>query len=216
MRLTKSLVHKILSMPDPWAVGNQVLYDLCQHHPKHTVDAEIIAKVWLIGRAYSASVERGRRSADGATASNEQFYTATLPKALRESSLDEDLACLVDAPPDWTPTTVTAVLNAHANLTRVFYNITKKNKRSLASKYLHFHSPELFFIFDSRAALSIRRLGLSPRKIRVPAKADSAYARFISDALGVIDHLTKVNTRRILPRDLDRLLLQGHDADSIG
>lgn len=47
-----------------WDLGNRVLYDLCQSHPEHTRDDEIVAKIWLIGRSYAASIER-RKNAMG-------------------------------------------------------------------------------------------------------------------------------------------------------
>lgn len=43
------------------------------------------------------------------------------------------------------------ILYIHKFLTDLFYELTGLNKRSLASKYLHFHCPDLFFIYDSRA-----------------------------------------------------------------
>jgi hypothetical protein len=44
--------------PWPWDLGNSVLYDLCRKHPSHKTADEILAKVWLIGRSYAASIER--------------------------------------------------------------------------------------------------------------------------------------------------------------
>ena len=59
MRLTAKMVeHALSDDADPWRIGNQVLYDLCSRYPMHKHPAEIVAKVWLIGRSYSASVER--------------------------------------------------------------------------------------------------------------------------------------------------------------
>ncbi|MCI0640696.1 MAG: hypothetical protein L0Y72_16605 [Gemmataceae bacterium] len=46
--------------PWVWDLGNAALYDLCQEHPGHKKRDEIIAKIWLIGRSYSASIERRR------------------------------------------------------------------------------------------------------------------------------------------------------------
>ena len=63
MRLTAKLLQRALSKDDPWSIGNQVLYDLCRRYPYHVVDAEIVATIWLIGRAYAASIERGRGKA---------------------------------------------------------------------------------------------------------------------------------------------------------
>ena len=94
MRLTAKLLHRTLSKDDPWSIGNQVLYDLCLRYPYHAVDAEIVAKIWLIGRAYAASIERGRGKAADSGLSNDRFYTGAVPKALRKSRLDEKLKAL--------------------------------------------------------------------------------------------------------------------------
>ena len=84
MRLTKKMVQRALAKDEPWCIGNQVLYDLCRRYPYHTVNAEILAKIWLIGRAYSASIERGRGKAPGAEWPNDRFYTKAVTGALRD------------------------------------------------------------------------------------------------------------------------------------
>src|SRR5437762_51878 len=71
----ESLRHAQRDELDPWRLGNQALYDLCRKYPRHVDDAEIIAKVWLIGRTYAASIERGKGNAVGANVSNDRFYT---------------------------------------------------------------------------------------------------------------------------------------------
>lgn len=43
------------------------------------------------------------------------------------------------------------VSSTHKWLTNIFCEITDLEKRSLASKYLHFHYPHLFYIYDSRS-----------------------------------------------------------------
>ena len=50
-------INKALQ-PSPWSLGNQVLYDLCQDNFKHDSNEKTLAKVWLIGRSYSAVPER--------------------------------------------------------------------------------------------------------------------------------------------------------------
>jgi hypothetical protein len=35
----------------PWILGNDILYQLCESHPEHAADDVIIAKFWLIGRS---------------------------------------------------------------------------------------------------------------------------------------------------------------------
>ncbi len=94
MKLTAAMVRKSQSDDDPWRVGNQLLYDFCRQHPRHVVDAEIVAKVWLIGRAYSASLERGRGDVGGTDVTNDGFYTEHVTRVLRNFSLDKKLKAL--------------------------------------------------------------------------------------------------------------------------
>jgi hypothetical protein len=182
------------------------LYDLCQRYPRHTIDSEIVAKIWLIGRAYSASIERGRGKASDSGLSNDRFYTVAVPKALRESRLDEKLGALANLK-ETKESNVGPVLDAHTHLVHLFHGLTDKSKRSLASKYLHFHRPDLFFIYDSRAVSGIRAFGIPGRTIEVPPRADPAYARFVSAAIGVREYVRSRFGNGLSPRQLDRLLL---------
>lgn len=68
-----------------WDLGNQVLYDLCRDHPRHNSADVVIAKVWLIGRSYSAAIER-RRSP---TAYGDSFYTKHVAPAVLVSNIDD-------------------------------------------------------------------------------------------------------------------------------
>ena len=206
MRLTAQLVRRILSQDDPWSIGNRVLYDLCRRYPHHTVDAEIVAKIWLIGRAYAASIERGRGKAAGSGLSNDQFYTEAVPKALRTSRLDEKLEALAKLK-ETNESNVGQVLDAHAHLVHLFHGLTNKSKRSLASKYLHFHRPDLFFIYDSRAVSGIQALGIRGRVIDVHSGADREYARFVGAAIGIREYVRSRFETELSPRQLDRLLL---------
>ena len=114
MQLNRKSVQRACN-DDVWSIGNQALYDLCQRHPKHVVDAEIVAKVWLIGRAYSASVERGRGKANDAALSNDRFYTEAVPRALRVSELDRRLNELSGF--EWVDeSNAASILDAHAHL----------------------------------------------------------------------------------------------------
>ncbi len=214
MGLTKRLVQRVLSEADPWCIGNEVLYDLCRRYPRHTVDAEIVAKVWLIGRAYSAALERGRGKASGSDLSNERFYTEATPKALRKSCLDDDLDALARLK-EANASNVAPILAAHAHLVGLFYDLTNKSKRSLASKYLHFHLPNLFFIYDSRAALGIRALGIPRQVVNVPPGADPEYAQFVSAAIGVRQFVLSQFGARLSPRQLDRLLLSTFESRDV-
>ena len=206
MRLTAKLLQRTLSKDDPWRIGNKVLYDLCRRYPYHTVDAEIVAKIWLIGRAYAASIERGRGKAADSGLSNDRFYTGAVPKALRKSRLDEKLKALAKVR-ESNASNTGPVPDAHAHLVHLFHGLTSKNKRSLAAKYLHFHRPDLFFIYDSRAVSGIRALEIPRLAIDVPPGADRKYARFVGAAIGVREHVRAQFRKGLSPRELDRLLL---------
>lgn len=180
----KAWVRRAQSERDPWRVGNEALYELCRTHPRHRDKADIIAKVWLIGRAYSASLERSRSKAGGAEVDNDEFYTGRLTEVIRASELDRKLKALKPAS-DVNVSNVSKVLDVHACVMNLFKVLIGKIERSLASKYLYFHRPNFFFIFDSRAKEGIARLKLTPRSIRVPVGADVQYATFVAHALGL-------------------------------
>lgn len=206
MKITKKLVRLAVSGDDPWALGNKTLYELCRRHPTHTDTAEIVAKVWLIGRAYSASIERARGKAESAGLSNDRFYAEAVPDAHRECGIDEQLEKVAKFNLE-DPAAIPATLAAHACLVKTFLALTNKEKRSLASKYLHFHLPDFFFIFDSRAAASIRALGVKPIAVKFPRIADRQYAQFVQAAIGLRAYVEKEFGDRLTPRQLDRLLL---------
>ena len=57
-----------------------------------------------------------------------------------------------------TPESFENSSEAHARTTELFTKIRGLEKRSLASKYLHFHVPGLFFIYDARAIAGMRKV----------------------------------------------------------
>jgi hypothetical protein len=70
-----------------WDVANQVLYAFCKQHPNHDDEAVNIAKVWLIGRAYAAAIERGSKSEH----QGDDLYTKRVGPTLKEYGMDEVL-----------------------------------------------------------------------------------------------------------------------------
>jgi hypothetical protein len=117
--------------PSPWDLGNDVLYDLCRRYPHHRLPAEIIAKVWLIGRAYAAPVERGRPN-DGT--SSESFYAQTLVRKDREvrwSSLDARLEQIDAMSHCETSEDAAAVPGTHDSLSSIFREASGRSNRSL-------------------------------------------------------------------------------------
>src|SRR5882757_2268493 len=72
-----------------WDLANKTLYNLCRNNFEHDTEGKILAKVWLIGRAYSVAIERRKNKSD----INENFYIKTVAPTFKKSSLDK---CLND------------------------------------------------------------------------------------------------------------------------
>ena len=190
-----------------WEFGNSILYQMCKDNPKHDQADVVVGKIWLIGRSYAAAIER-RKNADDFLG-DDFYYEAVAPKMLViGKELDERLSCLnntygliVDCVPE--------ILSTHKFLMDTFTELTGLEKRSLASKYLHFHCPEKFFIYDSRARMAIGKLVKRPDKgilAEVP-DYDPEYGDFICRMLELQEYLDEQIGIYELPRKLDSFLL---------
>jgi hypothetical protein len=193
---------------DPWAVSDGLLYDLCKKYPDHRNPKAVTAKMLLIGRTYAATAERGRSAGAAAKSSNDDFYIRDLPESLRTSNLDDILAWLRQFP-RISEQNMSEVIKAHTELMNVLYMLTGVGKRSLASKYLHFHRPDLFFILDSRAQNAIRLVSSKLQRNSMPMEfpGDSQYVLFVRSALLLRERLEGEFDVTLTPRHLDRILL---------
>lgn len=188
---------------DIWCWGNEVLYRMCREEPGHTRLDVIAGKVWLIGRTYSAEIER---KAGNHIEAGQNFYAARVAPMIRDSDIDNWLAS-VQAIERVTDDNVADVLRVHKQVTDLFNQISGTEKRSLASKYLHFHQPRAFFIFDSIANAKIRE-ALKGRRFKVPTEFDGLYTEFVYRCLWYRDNVFEPALgRQSSPRELDRHLL---------
>jgi hypothetical protein len=183
-------------------LANQVLYDLCSGHPFHKTDQDIIAKVWLIGRSYAAAIERRKNKSSDAP--GDMFYETIIAPKIRNSEIDGWLSLLKSEP---IPKNA---IEIHYKLMALFCEISGHQNRSLASKYLHFHQPDLFFILDSRSVAAIRRV--TPRTHKEPSnlstkETDKDYANFYSRCLWLQENLQTQFGRKLSPREIDKILL---------
>ena len=188
-----------------WDFGNNVLYRLCEEYPEHNSPTLIVAKIWLIGRSYAAAIERRRN----ATGSSDDFYERTVAPTVLKSKLGDWLARLPDRLENpWRD--LRSVVAIHKRLTDVFSGITGLAKRSLASKYLHFHRPDLFFIYDARAARAISKVTPSIR--RVPEikcrEADTEYLMFVRRCQWLHEDVLERFRVNLTPRQVDKILLR--------
>jgi len=150
-----------------WYLGNKVLYDLCSTYPDHKKDQEIIAKIHLIGRTYAAAIERRK---DNKKKINDDFFIDVVLPKIKNSDIDKWFMYCRKNNDDST------ILTIHKNLVDLFNEISDLDKRSLASKYLHFHFPDLFYMYDSRAASSLGTLQtILNMRIRVKNTTDPLY-----------------------------------------
>lgn len=203
--LTKRVVEKAIG-DSPWHFANKVLYDLCRDHPKHVDKHIVIAKVLLIGRAYAAAIERRKTKQDG----SDDFYLKTVGPQICNSKIDTWIESTYEYSNPSVHSTP-SVLTAHNNLTTLFKKISGLEKRSLASKYLHFHRPELFFIYDSRAEVAMRELShIVGRAERSTGAFDNNYRKFTNKCLALRDHINEQYGCVLNPRQIDNLLLSIH------
>ncbi len=186
-----------------WNLGNNVLYDLCKNNPNHKTPEEIVAKIWLIGRSYAAAIERRKNKVK----ENDKFYEEIVVNALKNSDLDLKLK-QIKKYDKITESNLNDLLEVHKYLVDVFYGITQMYKRSLASKYLHFHLPNLFYIYDSRANNALKKI-LPNQRIKLPiGNFDNEYAKF-SKKMYILQTQIEKETKTLLsPRELDNLLLK--------
>lgn len=194
------------STQEKWVFGNSVLYRMCEESPVHTDIDEIVGKLWLIGRSYAAAIERRK---GGQESSDDFYYDVVGPKMLEiGSELDRRLNELRGYQ-SVSEDNLALILSTHKFLLDAFESITGLEKRSLASKYLHFHCPALFYIYDSRSNMGIRKY-VKLDKSRVyrfyPCGCDQEYADFSVRMLEMQEYLFSKGFN-VSPRDLDNFLL---------
>lgn len=203
----KTLKKSIARNSDNWVFANKVLYDLCAEYPMHEDKHCIVAKIWLIGRSYAAAIER-RKNKDEIS-SDDFYYDVVAPEILKiGSDLDKRIKKIktfscIDI------NNLSYILETHNILMTLFCNLTKLEKRSLASKYLHFHCPNAFYIFDSRANTAIKKYIKKDKETPVIKEADfdEEYKEFSLRMLELQNAITVVTGIIPTPRKLDSLLL---------
>lgn len=189
-----------------WDFGNEVLYNLCKENFQHREEDKIIAKVWLIGRSYAAAIERRRNKAG----INDDFYTEVVAPAFKNSKLDSYLNDLKQCE-EITNENIERILLTHNYLMQVIKEITDLEKRSLCSKYLHFHLPNLFYIYDSRVLEVIRQYVSRPprdmKHIYNSPDVDTEYAKFFLKSFELRNSIENMFGLKLSPREVDKVLI---------
>ncbi|MBM1107329.1 hypothetical protein JQC67_14335 [Aurantibacter crassamenti] len=190
-----------------WDFGNEILYKMCQQNFEHKRIDIIVGKVILIGRAYAAAIERRKNK----TEENNNFYIDKVAPMIKNSKLDVFIGEL-KLETEVNEKNIADILKLHLYLTELIKEITEQNKRSFCSKYLHFHLPNLFFIYDTRAVKGIRLLKTKlPRKHKTELGAngiDKEYATFFYKCYEQKKLLEKEYSGMLSIRHFDNILMK--------
>jgi len=194
---------------------------MCNDFPKHD-DIDIVeAKIWLIGRAYSATLERRVGPKFNLNKSLQHLKR-------NDSKLLYNIDDRIDEIRKITKLTensdIEKVLTTHKYLIDFFTKLIENpdrpdipipipQKRSLASKYLHFHAPNAFFIYDSivnQRLRTITRTSRSPIIITTEqfGDIDNEYTSHVLRCINFRDNILLNNN--ITPRQIDYLLYGGY------
>jgi hypothetical protein len=163
--------------------------------------------VWLIGRAYAAAIERRRAAHVGSSA--DDFYLEQVAPKFRTCGIDSWFGPLRQSR-RLTRGNLEQVVGIHFRLTHVLRKISGLDKRSLASKYLHFHFPDHFFIYDSRAVQALRQWShvlIRAERYNGEIENDNEYRKFCDKCVQLTTYVKREYDKNLTPRQLDNLLL---------
>lgn len=204
--MNKKELEVILRKKD-WDFGNQLLYRLCEKYPLHRSKEIVIAKILFIGRIYAAAIERRKNKRE----SSDDYYMDKVAPTIIKSRLDQKLFELRNHSVI-SKENISIILETHQYLSKLFFKISGLNKRSLSSKYLHFHNPNLFFIYDSRVVNALKKLlpkfrfDDQTRNI-ITIRVDKNYAEYFLKSLILKKSYEKVLGRKISLREYDKILV---------
>ena len=161
-----------------WGAVDELLYRACRDHPDHSDRRSIMAKLALIGRTYSAGVERLFTPGDGRQA------IGLIGDCLEHHGAEVDaiITGLADLSEPLSEGAMEAIVGQHGRLTTLLarHATRKASPRSFVSKYLHFHNP-VVPLYDSYVVARLGRLvhgDGANRPFECPSEADVEYDRF--------------------------------------
>lgn len=186
---------------DMESYGNDVLYRMCKEKPLHNEKDIVASKMWLIGRSYAAAIER-TKSGEKFETIIDKFWDKLTPKS---ENIDKTLQSINSLPVEKIENNVQIILKLHKKFMDIIKEATAMDKRSLTSKYLHFHCPNAFFIYDSRARLSINKL--VKKQDIYGYSGDYEYVEFFLRVLKLQQFIKEQTGKIFTPRKIDNFLL---------
>lgn len=158
---------------ESWERIDMWLYQLCASSD-HSSRVDVQAKITIVGRTYSAGLERHVVLQDG---QDDRLAVAADHLASHGPEIDAWLALLAPATGDLTPGRLADIVQVHGLFTSLIAEISRTSPRSFASKYLHFHCPDVP-VYDGYATAALcADFPLSPgvRPFARPTGADEEY-----------------------------------------
>ena len=138
-----------------WGGVDDVLYRVCADSPGHSDRRSVTAKLALVGRAYSAGLERCVTPPKG-----QQAITVIADYVhANGAEIDAVIGRLKPVEEPLTSADFRDIVAAHGALLEVLSGVTRAGKtpRSFAAKYLHFHNP-VVPIYDEYARAGLTHL----------------------------------------------------------
>lgn len=132
----------------PFDVLNQMLYKAVEDNPSNADHSQIIGKLMLIGRVYSASIERRKTNRHEKDERQALQVFIAAAESISRSNVEAMLARIMVSDP-LTPERIDEAAAVHLELCTSLSTANHQENSSLASKYLHFHRPNFFPIVDS-------------------------------------------------------------------
>lgn len=203
--------------PNSWDFSNDVIYRMCAKNPGHQTNGEIVGKLLVIGRVYSAALERRKSKKKF----DSDFYLDEALPRIKHAKFDS-LLKNQNLKRNLTIDNAHHFVRIHQNVNSVFEKIAGLSKRSLASKYLHFHLPTKFFLYDTRAVKGLSGLmgeldlnastHINLVKSRLKNhEYDDDYTKHFVKCLVLRDFIRDNCRVDLQPRPLDKLLLRLFD-----
>ena len=202
----------------PFDVLNTMLYGIVAANPSNSDKPQVIGKLMLIGRTYSASVER--RKTKGHVQDERQALEVVIEaaEAITKSKCAE-LLDTIGMDDKLTHDRLPEAAAIHLELCQALSAANNRENSSLASKYLHFHRPAFFPIVDSyvREGWSwvMDELGHSYKGWRVFGKVDR-YKDWCTCILDLRDLMEENLHHAISLRQVDNYLLSIMSLDGQG
>ena len=191
-----------------WDFCDKILYDMCKNHLSHCKQDVIIGKLLLIGRSYSAAIERNIQT----EVKSDDCYLKVAETLLREQhKLDEQIQKLKSYN-QITRETLPQIINIHKYLLELIRETTGHENRVFVSKYLHFHVPNMFYIYDSQANTKINNYVSVDKNIKnelllLEPQGDNEYLKFVAKAFSFNIKINNEFSTWLTPRQIDNLLL---------